>query len=82
MEQNNKFTISGATMGNNTLLSLSAALLVTTLVSFTGEQTLYTPNEEALHMHIYCTSQWMTGERNICIGSSTQAIGGGESYGS
>lgn len=78
MEQNNKFTTSGATMRDNTLLPLSAVLRLTTLVSFTGEQTLYTPNKEALHMHIHCTSQWLAGEEDKCIGSSAQAIMGGK----
>lgn len=44
---------------------------------FTGKQTLYTPKGQVLHMHIHCTSPTTTGERNICIGASTQAIGGG-----
>ncbi len=90
MEQNNKFTISGATIKGNTLLPSERSAAVNNAGQFTGEQTLYTPSKEALHMHIHCTSHRFAGEEGdygdyfdalTNVNSSNDALGS-ESHGS
>lgn len=75
MEQRNLVEM-GAIMENNNMLPLSTVLLSTTLVSF-RKQTSYTPKEQVLHMHIYCSSLAIAGEENNCTDTSTYAIEGG-----
>lgn len=63
-----------ATMDNN-VLPLSAVLLDATLVSLIRKQALYTPDKEALHMHIHCTSRWLAGEEGDRF-DAHQQVGG------
>lgn len=65
-----------ATMDNN-VLPLSTVLLDATLVSLIRKQALHTPIKEALHMHIHCTSQSLTGEEGDRIGALTRKVVGG-----
>lgn len=60
--QNNKLTVSGAKMGNNTVFPSERSAVGSNAGQATGKQTLYTPNEEALHMHIYSSPQLAVGE--------------------